>query len=96
MLQGGSVEFPGLLNFFRSFLPATALLLQPLMSMMKKKASLILGKEQQESFDKAKEALHDSVTLQHRSPLAQIPLYTDASGSHLRATLMQRESQDQP
>ena len=74
-------KFLGILNFFRSFLPDAALLLQPLTSLMKKSAVFVWEKGQQEAFQQAKQALLNAVTLQHPSPTAQVQLNTDASGT---------------
>ena len=72
------------------------LLLQPLTSLMKKSAVFVWEKDKQDAFQQAKRALLNAVTLQHPSPTAQIKLNTDASGTHIEATLMQRENKEQP
>ena len=82
-------KFLGLLNFFRSFLPEAAGILQPLTNLMKKSAVFTWGKEQQEAFQRAKQSLLNAVTLQHPSPTAQVQLNTDASATHVRAALLQ-------
>ena len=89
-------RFLGLLNFFRSFLPNAALLLQPLTSLMKKREVFVWEKSQQDAFQQAKQALLYAVILQHLSPTAQVQLNTDASGTQVRAALMQRENGQQP
>ena len=89
-------KFLGLLNFFRSFLPKAAGVLLPLTGMMKKTAVFTWGQEQQEAFQKAKEALLNAVTLQHPSPTAQVEVNTDASATHVGAVLLQREDKKQP
>ena len=63
----------------------TTLLLQPLMSLIKKSAVFVLGKDQQNLLKQAKRALLNSVTLQHLFLSAQVQLNTDAS----QALLMQ-------
>ena len=83
------------LNFFQSFLPHAALLLQPLTNLTKK-ALLVWGKEQQNFLNQAQEALLHSIILKYLSTSAQVRLNTDASGTCIGATLMQRESQDRP
>ena len=72
------------------------LLLQPLTSLVKKSAVFVWEKDKQDAFQQAKRALLNAVTLQHPSPTAQIKLNTDASGTHIEATLMQRENREQP
>ena len=89
-------KFLGLLNFFRSFLPDAALLLQPLTSLMKKSAVFVWEKGQQEAFQQAKQALLNAVTLQHPSPTAQVQLNTAGSETQVGAALMQRENEQQP
>merc|ERR1712026_127309 len=89
-------KFLGLLNFFRSFLPAAAEMLQPLTGLMKKSATFTWGQEQQEAFHKAKKALLNAVTLQHPSPTAQVQVNTDTSATHVGAALLQREDEQQP
>ena len=71
-------KFLGLLNFFRSFLPEAAGILQLLTSLMKKSAVFTWEKEKQEAFQQAKQALLNAVTLQHPSPTVQVQLNTDA------------------
>ena len=83
-------KFLGLLNFFRSFLPEAAGVLQPLTGLMKKSATFTWGQEQQEAFQKA-----NAVTLQHPSPTAQVQVNTDASATHVGAALLQRENEQQ-
>lgn len=87
--------FLRLLNFFRSFSPAAALLLQPLTNLMKKKALFVWGKEQRDSFDQAKEALLNSVGLQHLSPSAQVCLNMDI-GTYIQVTLIGRKARISP
>ena len=88
-------KFLGLLNFFRSFLPEAAGVLQPLTSLMKKSSTFTWGQEQQEAFQKAKKALLNAATLQHPSPTAQVQVNTDASATHVGAALLQRENEQQ-
>ena len=63
---------------------------------MKKSAVFTWGKEQQEAFQQAKQALLNAVTLQHPSPTAQVQLNTDASATHVGAAFLQREDEQQP
>ena len=57
-------RFLGLLNFFRSYLPNAALLLQPLASLMKKSTLFVWGKRiKKKSFSQAKRALLNAITL---------------------------------
>ena len=56
-------RFLGLLNFLSSLLPNTAMLLQPLTSLMKKSAVFVWEKSQQVAFQQAKQALLNAVTL---------------------------------
>ena len=88
-------KFLGLLNFFRSFLPEAAGILQPLTSLIKKSATFTWGQEQQEAFQQAKKALLNAVTLQHPSPTAQVQVNTVASATRVGATLLQREDEQQ-
>ena len=82
-------KFLGLLNFFRSFLPNTAVILQLLTSLMKKSAVFPWEKSQQDAFQRAKQALLNTITLKHPSSRAQVQLNTDASARHDGAALMQ-------
>ena len=63
---------------------------------MKKSAVFTWGKEQQEAFQQAKQALLNAVTLQHPSQTAQVQLNTKASTTHVGAALLQREDEQQP
>ena len=63
---------------------------------MKKSAVFTWGKEQQEAFQQAKQAILNAVTLQHPSPTMQLQLNTDASATHVDAALLQREDKQQP
>ena len=82
------------LDFLQVVLPNVALLLQLLTSLMKKSA--VWKKSQQDAFQRAKQALVNSLNLQHPSPTAQVQLNTDASGTHVGAALMQREIEQKP
>ena len=89
-------RFLGLLNFCQSFLPNAGLLLQPLTSLLKISADFVLEKDQQNSFQQAKRALLNTVTLQYPFPTTQIQPNTEASGTHIGAALMQQEKKEQP
>ena len=88
-------KFLGLLNFFRSFLPEAAGILQPLTSLMKKSATFTWGQEQQEAFQQAKKVLLHAITLQHPSPTAQVQLNTKFCATHVGAALLHREDEQQ-
>lgn len=52
---------------------------------------VVWNAEQQESFDKLKKALTQTVTLKHAQPFAPFVLDTDASGTNIGAVLQQDE-----
>ena len=77
-------------------MPNATLLLQPLASLLKISADFVLEKDQQNSFQQAKRALLNTVTLQYPFPTTQIQPNTEASGTHIGAALMQQEKKEQP
>lgn len=85
------MRFAGLINFFRTFIPGAAGLLQPLTDCLKKNSGTFKWtKSMQESFDSTKEALASATILQHPIREAEVKLATDASDTHIGGVLTQR------
>ena len=84
-----------MVNFYRSYIPKAASILQPLYDLLKGKPSLkkTLQWDQphQAAFDKSKEALSRATLLTHPSPTAELNMTVDASDVAVGAVLQQKE-----
>ena len=68
--------------------------MKPLTDLMRKSAVFRWGESQNKAFQYTKQALVNATTLQHLIATAMIQLITDASATHIRATLFQKEDYD--
>ena len=85
-------RFAGLVNFFRTFIPGAAKLLQPLTDSLRKKAGDFNWSTQMEdSFNATKKALAEATTLRHPHPDANMRVATDASDTHIGGVLTQQD-----
>ncbi|GKT22461.1 Transposon Tf2-9 polyprotein [Aduncisulcus paluster] len=79
----------GLLNYFREFIPNYSLLTSPITSLIDKTISFEWTEECQQSFDKIKAWLKDSIILAYPDPEATFILKTDASDVAVGGVLSQ-------
>jgi RNase H-like domain found in reverse transcriptase len=90
-------RFLGMINFYRRFLPAAALVLKPLMDALSggggKNKALSWREEMVAAFQAAKDLLCKSTCLAHPDPAAAISLVVDTSASHVGAVLQQQDQQ---
>ena len=81
-----------MVNFYHSFLPATARTLQPLTESLKGNSKgLDWSATLQQSFDAIKATLATTTLLAHPLPHAELSLATDASDTHIGSILQQKE-----
>jgi hypothetical protein len=87
--------FLGFANFYRRFIERYSAIARPLTSLMKgsqngrKQGPFQWGKEQQQAFDKLRDAFVNAPVLIHFDPTKPIRLETDASGFAIAAILSQ-------
>jgi Reverse transcriptase (RNA-dependent DNA polymerase)/RNase H-like domain found in reverse transcriptase len=90
-------RFLGMINFYRRFLPATALVVKPLTDALSggggKNKAVSWTEEMTAAFQAAKDLLCNSTCLAHPDPAAAISLAVDASASHVGVVLQQKEQQ---
>lgn len=85
-------RYLGLVNFFRRFLPAAALMLKPLTDALRSTTSSWSWTPQMQSaFEASRSALAEAATLRHPRPGAPVSLAVDASAHHIGAVLQQLE-----
>jgi cleavage and polyadenylation specificity factor subunit 1 len=86
--------FLGLFNFYRRFVLAAAAIVMPLTDALKgspaSKKPIQWSQQMVAAFDAAKAALSAAALLEHPAARAEISLVTDASSTHIGATLQQR------
>ena len=83
--------FLGMLNYYAKFLPNISSRLAPLYKLLQKAVSWSWGTEQQEAFQKAKDALTSAKVLVHYDPIQKLMLSCDASPYGVGAVLSQVE-----
>jgi hypothetical protein len=87
-------RFPGMINFYRCFLPGVTGTLRPLTAALSGNPKTLLWTPDMEtSFADAKAALIAAVPLAHPLPGAVLALATDASNTHVGAVLQQQVGQ---
>jgi RNase H-like domain found in reverse transcriptase len=87
--------FLGLFNFYRRFVPATAALIRPLTDALRGNpagaAPVKWSAAMLATFESSKAALAATTLLDHSAAAAELSLVTDASATHLRAVLQQKQ-----
>lgn len=88
------LEFLGILNFYRRFLPNCAEVLLPLTNLLKGKRNktIVLDATAKKAFESAKELLSNATLLVHQDPDLPLCLMIDASDYAVGASLQQEES----
>ena len=91
-------ELKGLINYYSKFLENLSSKLSPLYVLLRKNTKWHWGKEQQEAFQAAKEALQKDSFLTHFDPAKRLVLACDASNYVLGAVLCHEmdDSQERP
>ena len=85
-------RYLGLVNFFRRFLPAAALMLKPLTDALRSTAGAwSWTPSMQSAFEASRAALTKAATLRHPRPGSPVALAVDASAQHIGAVLQQLE-----
>ena len=87
-------SFVGLCNFFSKFIPKFSDVMNPFYELLKKGATFVWGKSQQDSFDKVKMIFANDAMLQIFNPDYETVLECDGSGYGIGAVLLQRKSPD--
>ena len=82
--------FLGLLNYYGKFVPKLSTLLAPLHRLLQKTATWTWGPDQQQAFDRVKEALTSDRVLAHYDPSLPLILACDASPHGVGAVLSHR------
>ena len=82
--------FLGLLNYYGKFVPKLSTLLAPLHRLLQKTATWTWGPDQQQAFDRVKEALTSDRVLAHYDPSLPLILACDASPYGVGAVLSHR------
>lgn len=85
-------SFLGLANYYRKFVKDFTKITKPLTYHTKKEVKFQWGEEQQQAFDRLKNALTASPVLRHFNDKLPIELHTDASDLGLGASLVQIEN----
>ncbi len=84
-------RFPGMLNFYRRFLPNCAQVLKPLTDLLRGGAKTLERTiSTQEAFQNAKRLLAAAVPLQHPTPNAELSLATIAYDTHIGGVMQQK------
>lgn len=83
-------SFLGIINFYRTFIPNAAILLEPLHMLLRKDVKWCWTAEHQKSFDEVKAELSSSRVLAHFDPRQQLVLTVDAAPGGLGAVLAVR------
>jgi RNase H-like domain found in reverse transcriptase len=90
-------RFLGMVNFYRRFLPAAALVLKPLTDALSgsggKNTAVCWTGDMTATFQAAKDLLCNSTCLAHPDPATTVSLAVDASASHVGAVLQQCDQQ---
>nr|XP_037289927.1 uncharacterized protein K02A2.6-like [Rhipicephalus microplus] len=82
--------FLGLLNYYGKFLSSVSTLLAPLYALLAKGVKWVWGRQQQNAFEAAKQAVKNAKLLVHFDPSKSIRLECDASAVGLGAVLSHR------
>ena len=88
-------SFMGITNWDRRFIPNLAALMRPLMNLLKQENKFKWGQQQQEAFDKIKQAFMNAEKLYIIQKGWQFAIQTDASLSGLGARLYQTNGEQQ-
>jgi len=88
------LEFAGLANFYRHFVPDFATVAEPLTRLTRKDAPFVWADPQRNAFNALKDALTTSPILTIYEEGRPIILNTDASGVGIGAILMQKDDDD--
>ncbi|XP_045453790.1 uncharacterized protein K02A2.6-like [Melitaea cinxia] len=83
-------SFLGLVNFYRSFIPQAATILEPLHGLLRKDVPWNWAEEHQKSFDAVKKELSSRRVLAHWDPQKELVLTVDAGPAGLGAVLAVR------
>ena len=87
------LRYLGMMNYYRRFLLAAALVLKPLTDALRglplRQQALDWSSSMQESFDNSKQLLLAIVLLAHPDPAARIVVAADASDTHIGGILQQ-------
>jgi len=82
-------QFLGKINFYRKFIPHSAILLEPFHNLLHKNIPFVWSPDCQNSFDQVKRVLTFTPMLAIFDPAKPISIYTDASGIGIGAVLKQ-------
>ena len=82
-------QFLGKINFYRKFIPQSAMLLEPFHNLLRKNIPFVWSPDCQNSFDQVKHVLTSAPILAIFDPVKPISIYTDASGIGIGAVLKQ-------
>ncbi|MBM3938427.1 MAG: DDE-type integrase/transposase/recombinase [Sphingomonadales bacterium] len=87
------MQYLGMVNFYRRFLPGAAKLLKPLTDALRggKNSKLLWTPEMDQSFLDSKKRLADVAQLAHPKATGKLVLSVDASDAHVGAALQQRD-----
>uniref|UniRef100_A0A5S6QHL3 Reverse transcriptase domain-containing protein n=1 Tax=Trichuris muris TaxID=70415 RepID=A0A5S6QHL3_TRIMR len=85
--------FLGLLNFYSSFIPGKADVLEPLHRLLDTKTAFTWKKTHEQAFKRAKEVLQSSSVLIHYDPKMKLTVTCDASPCGVGAVLSQTQSE---
>ncbi|XP_059061184.1 uncharacterized protein K02A2.6-like [Achroia grisella] len=83
-------SFLGIVNFYHSFIPQAAVILEPLHSLLRKDVEWVWSEKHQKSFNDVKKELGSSRVLAHFDPRQQLVLTVDAAPGGLGAVLAVR------
>ena len=90
-------SYLGLFNFYRKFIPKAATLLEPLNHLLRSSNAWKWSTEQEDAFQKSKDALIRSEALVHFDPEKPIVLVTDSSAYGIGAVLCHKiEGKERP
>lgn len=89
--KAGVQSFLGMVGYYRQCVPGFATLAEPLTEVARPKSDFKWGPDQQQSFDRLKEALISAPILVHPDPTRPYALYTDASNTCIGAILVQKD-----
>ena len=82
-------SFIGLANYLRNFVPNFAEIVSPLYNLLKKETKWKWGKDENNSFNRLKDAICAEKVLKRYDPNSELVLQTDASGVGVGAAILQ-------
>ena len=86
----------GLAGFYRDFIKNFSGIVKPLNDLLTKDVEFVWAKDQQEAFDKLKNAISERSMLEFPRKSWPFEVHTDASTTAIGAVLLQRDPQGQP